>query len=293
MRIIVVRDSDIAEQLTAELRKRLPNASISVNAELQHFQEVDVVVARAPTKVLLRKVSMRLLIILGHGLDGVPSEETGTAKVIRAIDPSTSLLVSQYVAHEVIGYYRRFHDYRLQQQEARWNRLPISSIENFRVGVLGLGKLGQASALCLTALGFTVQAWSRNLHMLPGIVTYSGLDNLYSFLKGCSVLICLLPLTSETQRILNLATLQQLPYGAYLINLGRGELVCESGILTALDTGLLSHVSMDVFAQEPLPPNHPFWCHPKITITPHVAGQMFASAKADAICQILNKHTFY
>ena len=145
-------------------------------------------------------------------------------------------------------------------------------IKDTRVGILGLGTLGQAVAADMLKLGFRVQGWARSSKEIPGIAVYSGKKQLNTFLEKTSILVCLLPLTVETEGILNKALFLQLPKGAYIINVARGGHLNVQDLIQALDTKHLSGASLDVFHSEPLPQDHNLWQHPKVHITPHVAS---------------------
>jgi glyoxylate/hydroxypyruvate reductase A len=137
---------------------------------------------------------------------------------------------------------------------------------------MGLGAMGGEAARHLLAVGFAVASWTRSARAMPGIESYHGAEGLAPFLARTEILVCLLPLTPETRGILNKDLFRRLPRGAYLINAGRGGHQVEADILAALDDGPLAGVTLDVFATEPLPPESPFWLHPKVTVTPHNAS---------------------
>ena len=153
-----------------------------------------------------------------------------------------------------------------------WHPHPALRTAQQHVGVLGLGALGGAVAHHLAAAGFQVSGWSRTAKDIPGVNCYYGPDGLNDLLPQVSILICLLPLTAMTSGILNAGLFAALPRGAFLINVGRGSHLVEDDLLTALQKGHLAEATLDVFQQEPLPVDHPFWYVPSITITPHVAS---------------------
>jgi len=142
-----------------------------------------------------------------------------------------------------------------------------------RVGFLGLGELGAAAARTLAGRNFAVAGWSRRPKGLAGIATFAGADGLRPFLARTDILVCLLPLTTETRGIVNADTLSALPRGATLINLARGGHVVDDDLLAALDNGQLGRAVLDVFNTEPLPSDHPYWTHPRVVITPHMAAE--------------------
>jgi glyoxylate/hydroxypyruvate reductase A len=156
-----------------------------------------------------------------------------------------------------------------------------------RVGILGLGELGSYVAGRLAGLGFTVQGWSRSAKSFEGITSYCGGEGLAAFLAAIDILVCLLPLTAATKDILNNRLFRQLPNGAYIINVARGDHLVEKDLLAAIDGGHLSGALLDVFRTEPLPQEHPFWRHPRITVTPHISS---ITHPESAVLQILENY---
>jgi glyoxylate/hydroxypyruvate reductase A len=180
--------------------------------------------------------------------------------------------MSEYVALQVLRLHRQDLDYRAQQQAGVWRELEQKNAAERRVGVLGSGVLGQDAARKLVGLGFEVALWGRTGKTLDGLSSYAGRASLPELLGRSEILVCLLPLTAETQGILNADAFAQLPKGAALVNVGRGGHLVEADLLAALGAGRLSAAVLDVFRDEPLPAGHPFWRHPRIVVTPHVAA---------------------
>lgn len=168
---------------------------------------------------------------------------------------------------------RRYDELKQQQRDQRW----VKDADNKqrmerRIGVLGLGRLGGDAACVLRRLGFEVNGWTRRPKTLEGIRTYSGPGGLKEFLGVSDVVICLLPLTPDTENILCRKNFDFMPDGGYVINVGRGSHLVEQDLLFALESGKLGGACLDVFREEPLPPAHPFWTHPKITVTSHISS---------------------
>jgi glyoxylate/hydroxypyruvate reductase A len=180
--------------------------------------------------------------------------------------------MTEYVVFHVLRYHRRTPELERQQSEARWEQLHHALPWERRVGLLGLGVLGTDAADKLKALRFDVAGWSRTPRNLPGVTCFHGASGLAEFLARTEILVCLLPLTPETRGIINARTLATLPRGACIINAARGGHVVPVDLLAALDSGHVAYATLDVFDEEPLPPSHPFWRHPRITVTPHVAS---------------------
>ncbi len=227
-----------------------------------------------PPEDLYRYPNLRLLISMGAGVDHLfrpPGPPPGVA-VVRLVDRLLTTAMSEYVLLAVLRHHRQDAGYRALQAARVWEELPAPDTEVTRIGIMGLGTLGGDAARKLRALGFRVAGWSRTPKALDGIETFSGPEALFPFLARTDILVCLLPLTPATQGLINARTLAALPRGAYLINAARGGHVVEEDLLAALDAGQISGAALDVFRTEPLPPDHPFWTHPKVIVTPHVAS---------------------
>jgi glyoxylate/hydroxypyruvate reductase A len=161
--------------------------------------------------------------------------------------------------------------YQAAQAREAWLRQPILRPEQRRIGFLGFGLMAKAPALVLRSLGFPVAAWVRNPRPQAEVPIFHGTGQLDAFLRQTDILVCLLPLTRETEGILGARTFGLLPRGAMLVNLGRGRHVVEAELIAALDSGQLAHAALDALYPEPLPPGNPLWRHPKVTVMPHVA----------------------
>ena len=180
--------------------------------------------------------------------------------------------MSEYVTMHVLRYHREVPALEQQQRDKVWHELIAPTAPSRKVGILGLGVLGQDCARVLHALKFDLASWSRTPKQVDGVQSFHGADGLDPFLARTEILVCLLPLTAETEGILNRDLFAKLPRGAALINAGRGGHQVEADILEALDNGQLSGATLDVFRTEPLPTDSPFWTHPKVTLTPHIAS---------------------
>jgi glyoxylate/hydroxypyruvate reductase len=224
--------------------------------------------------VMGRFPNLKALLSFGAGVDHI-LKAPGRPKhlpVIRLVDPAFQTGMAEYVVFNVLHFHRRFGDYEDQQRSGLWvehAQIPPSSR---KIGILGLGILGSACAASLVALGFDVSGWSRSAKSLPGVTSFHGSDGLKSLLAQSDILICLLPLTPETVDMLDRDAFAAMKRGSYLINAGRGRHVVEEDLLAALDSGQIAGAALDVFRTEPLAPNHPFWTHSKIRVTPHIAA---------------------
>lgn len=207
---------------------------------------------------------------LGAGVDHLVNDQQipSDIPITRIVDPHLTRDMTHYCVMGVMMYQRSMDKHKENQETSTWDRLPYS---NLKVGVLGLGELGGHCASTLATLGFEVSGFSRTPKEIEGVKCYAG-DQMSEFLKPIDVLINLLPVTPQTESILDKNLFERLSDGTYLINVARGNHLVEDDLIEALDSGKLSGALLDVFRQEPLPSEHPFWKHPKIKITPHVAS---------------------
>ena len=210
--------------------------------------------------------------------------------VVRMVEPGIVQGMVEYVTLAVLSLHRDWHTYRQQQQEGRWQTHRVYPASSRRVGVLGLGVLGRAVLERLGSFGFPCAGWSRSPQTIDGVECHAGPDGLQAFLERTDILICLLPLTDSTCGILCQSLFDQLPRGACLVNVGRGAHLVQDDLLKALEAGQLSRAVLDVCEPEPLPPGHPFWTHPQVALTPHIASMTQPETAADAVLDNLRRH---
>ncbi|WP_187424848.1 2-hydroxyacid dehydrogenase [Marinomonas sp. IMCC 4694] len=195
-----------------------------------------------------------------------------TFSIVRLVDPQLADTMSEAVLAWTLFLHRDMPAYAKQQANYRWEQRPMVQAKERRIGVLGLGELGKVSALRLAHNGFSVAGWSRNEKHIAGITCFDGHEGLVSLLRQSDILVCLLPLTSETKGLLSRESLAYLPAGAGLINFARGLIIDDNALLEKLDQGVVSHAVLDVFMQEPLPKNHQYWQHHAVTVLPHISA---------------------
>jgi len=227
-----------------------------------------------PTGLMASLPNLKLIQSLGMGVDHIfnDAELPTDVPVARIVDPDLVQRMSEYCVHSVLHYHRDADRYDADQRETRWRPAPYPAANARRVGVMGMGEIGADTATKLRALDFNVAGWSRSLKDVPGVSSFHGDDGFRHFMQRSEYIVCLLPLTTETEGILNAKTFNLMPDGGGIINAARGGHVVDDDLISALDSGKLSFAKLDVFRQEPLPAEHPFWRHPKIRITPHNAG---------------------
>jgi len=237
--------------------------------------EIDFALVWAPKRGDLRRYeNLRAIFSLGAGVDHVLRDPDLPSEVplVRLVDPVLTRRMTDYVAHWVMHYHRDFHRFASQQRQAEWREWPTRDRDTRAVGILGLGELGGAAARALARAGFRVAGWSRSAKKIEGVESFVGASALHPFLARTEILVCLLPLTANTEGIIDAHALSALPEGAVVINAARGGHLVEDDLLQALDSGHISGATLDVFRIEPLPGDHPFWHHPAVTITLHVAA---------------------
>ena len=266
---------DPAEEFGAVLTRELPGTEFRIWPDIGDPAEIEAaVVWRPPPGVLASLPNLQLICALGAGVDALLGDETLPAvPLVRLVDDHLTASMSEYVILQVMRFHRLDHDYLAQQRAGVWKILPPLAAADRKVGILGMGVLGTAAAQKLHHIGFDVAGWSRSPRRIDGITTFHGPEGLDALLERSEILVCLLPLTPETQDVLNASLFRKLPKGAALINCGRGMHLVEEDLIPALDSGQLSGAALDVFRVEPLPSGHPFWSHPKIFVSPHVASQ--------------------
>lgn len=232
----------------------------------------------APQGLFARFAYLKVIFSLGAGVDHLVADpQLPDVPVVRIVDADLTMRMTEYVVLHVLMHHRRQRLYDAQQREGVWREHEQAPANEVMVGVMGLGVLGRAAASALCRLGFRVAGWSRTPKTLTDIATFHGDGGLDAFLRRTEILVCLLPATSSTRGMLDLALLRRLRRdgaagGAYLINAGRGALQVDADILAALDEGSLAGATLDVFPAEPLPARSPFWTHPNVTVTPHNAA---------------------
>lgn len=221
---------------------------------------------------------------LWAGVEKVVPNPTLTQPLARMVDPSLTQGMVEYVTGHVLRYHLGM-DAHIHATPGAWVPVEPPLAQDRPVGILGMGALGQACARALMGLGFDVAAWARSPRDGLGLPVHHGPDGLSALLARSQILVTLLPLTPETENLLNAARLATLPRGAFLINPGRGPLIDDAALLDALDRGQIAHATLDVFRTEPLPADHPFWTHPRVTVTPHIAATTRASTAATVIAE--------
>ncbi len=226
----------------------------------------------------------KAVLSLWAGVERIESSPGLTQPLCRMVDGGLKQGMREWVAGHVLRHHLGM-DADILNPEHRWQPRAVPLAGDRRVGILGTGELGQACARTLHDIGFDVAGWSRRPKTLDGIAHFDGGDGLETILKRSDILVLLLPQTLQTRHIINADTLALMPRGAVIINPGRGPLIDDTALLDALNRGDLGHATLDVFEQEPLPQAHPFWAHPRVTVTPHIASETRPASAAKVIAQ--------
>jgi glyoxylate/hydroxypyruvate reductase len=263
-----------------------PEASVS--AWTPGAPQADHAIVWAPPQQFIdEQPGLQTLFNIGAGVDALLQLRLPPSlKVVRLDDAGMSVQMAEFVCHAVIRHFREFDGYDADTQAGKWSYRKPRSRADFAVGVMGLGVLGERVAKALQVFEFPVNGYSRSAKDLPGIRCFNGAQGLPEFLSATRVLVNLMPLTPETENILNQVTLSQLQPGAYLVNVARGKHLVEEDLIDLIDSGHMAGATLDVFRTEPLPADHAFWQHPKITVTPHTSAR---TLREESIAQIVGK----
>ncbi|MDT0677095.1 2-hydroxyacid dehydrogenase [Autumnicola musiva] len=257
------------------LKNQHPGLDIYVYPEDHNKEEVEFALAwNHPRGLFKNYPNLKVVASMGAGVDHITSDKElpEHVKITKVVDDQLTTDMSDFVLSLVMDHTRRLSIYKDQKKEKSWNRTPYKRPRNVTVGIMGVGVLGSAVGEKLSANGFNVLGWAKSEKDKQDMNTYCGQEGLEEFLSKSNVLVCLLPLTSKTENILNADVFEKLPKGAYVINVARGEHLVEQDLLEMIGSGHLSGAALDVFREEPLPENHPFWENSEILITPHIAS---------------------
>ena len=271
------------------LRAALPDATLELWQPGAAVADYAVVWA-PPQQFLDEQTGLKALFNIGAGVDALlrlrlPPQ----TRVVRLDDAGMSVQMAEYVCHAVIRHFREFDGYQADVALGKWSYRKPRRRQDFPIGVMGLGVLGQRVSRALAQFDFPVRGWSRSAKSIAGVQCFSGdasSNGFNDFLAATRILVCLLPLTPETENIMRHDTLARLQPGGYVINVARGSHLVDEDLIALLDSGQLAGATLDVFRTEPLPAAHPFWQHPKITVTPHTSAR---TLRDESIAQIAGK----
>ncbi|EUB74176.1 Glyoxylate reductase (NADP(+)) [Pseudomonas sp. GM41(2012)] len=246
---------------------------------------------QAPDDLETLLPNLQVLFALSAGVDQLDLDRLPTTlPVVRLLDPSITRGMCEYATFAVLSLHRDMLRYRQQQMARCWQAHLLQPAAKRRVGVMGLGTQAQQILATLQTFGFALSGWARSEHRIAGVDCFAGDEQLPAFLGQCDIVLCVLPLTEQTKGILNRQLFQHLPKGAALVNMGRGGHLIEEDLLEALASGQLSAAVLDVLEQEPAAPDHPFWHHPQILLTPHIAAMTQPESAFSVLLENIRRH---
>lgn len=286
MRVTVCCSNTKIEPWLEGLRAALPGATVEA------WQAGDPVADHAvvwapPQQFLDEQAGVKGIFNIGAGVDALMKLRLpASARVVRLDDAGMSVQMAEFVCHAVIRHFREFDGYEGDVAQGKWSYRKPRSRAEFPVGVMGLGVLGTRVAHTLGRFDFPVLGWSRSAKTIEGVECFAGAAQFDAFLVRTRILVCLLPLTPDTEGVMNRANLAKLQPGGYVINVARGAHLVDDDLIALLDNGHLAGAALDVFRTEPLPAGHAFWRHPKITVTPHTSAR---TLREESVAQIAGK----
>ncbi len=275
------------------IQSRLPELKVVLLDE-DDYDPLDVhyaIVWNPPMGMFDRFPNLKCVASVGAGVSHILKDPGYPAQIpiIRCVSEALRMRMAEYIVLHVLRFHKRLPEVEATHARKLWCQIISPLASDITVGILGMGNLGGYAAGRLKAMGYHVAGWSRRKKDMEHITSYAGNEQLHDFLSTVHILICMLPHTRETERILSKETLSKLPEGAYLINVGRGECLIETDLIELLDAGHLNGATLDVFNTEPLPADHPFWSHEKILVTCHSAGIIDPAIGGETIADNIKK----
>ena len=283
------RWTEYQKPLTEALTAALPGKSFVLDTDFS--PEVVDYIVYAPNSDLqdfTPYTRAKAVLNLWAGVENITGNETLKIPLTRMVDPGLTRGMVEWVTGHVLRYHLGL-DIDITRQDAEWQPRSQPLAQERSVAILGMGALGGAVAEALVGLGFDVSGWSRSEKSVEGVRCLHGDAGLTEALIGAEIAVLLMPDTPATQNVLNAETLAQMPKGSFIINPGRGPLIDDDALLAALDSGQIAHATLDVFRVEPLPADHAYWAHPKVTVTPHIAAATRASTASQAVAENIRR----
>ncbi|MEE8517042.1 MAG: glyoxylate/hydroxypyruvate reductase A [Alphaproteobacteria bacterium] len=292
MALIIKPGRDPAENWIKAINGKISDLEIRVWPDCGNLEDIEfALVSHIPHGELARFPNLRFVASTAAGVDELLADPdlSHDVPIIHGVNSERSDTMAQTVLLHVLRYHRHLQVYGEQQSRHEWKRYPLVPADERRVGIMGLGALGSVAAARLVQSGFDVAGWTRRPKTIDGVTNFHGADGLGPFLGRTGILVCMLPLTAETEDVINANTLAALPKGAFVINCARGAHLVDEDLIAALDSGHIAGATLDVFRTEPLAPDHPFWDHPRITITPHTSSQGRAAFGVDVLVENMRR----
>ena len=288
MSVLIIFENKEVKPWVDLLKVKLPHTSIEVYPNVKDNSTVDFAICWKPKSGILSQFpNLKVIQSVGASVDHITNSQaiSNSTIVTRIVDESLSNDMWEFLLTVVLANLKNSKTYLEQQNRRDWKQQQYQSINETTISILGLGQIGSYVAKKFAQVGFNVKGWSQSEKNIKNVDSFNGKNGFNKCLMGSDFLINLLPLTEATKKILNKTTLQKLPSSGFLINVGRGESLVDEDLIELLNTCKLSGAFLDVFRIEPLPKNHPFWIHPKIQITPHIASITRVESATDQIVE--------
>jgi len=292
MALLFYSQFDSPDQWRTHLAAAMPELAFRVWPDVGDPNDIEAALVWKPPAGELRKFpQLKLIVNLGAGVDSIVKDTTlpSGVPITRLADPEMGRMMSQFILAAVLRHHREFVSFARAQRERRWHYIHPHETAERTVGLMGLGQLGATAAAELARQGFQVRGWSRTEKQVPGVRCFHGQDGLAPFLNGCEILIVLLPLTAQTEGLVNASVFQQLPRGAKFISVGRGRVIDEVALVAALQSGQIAEATLDVFQVEPLPEDSPLWQMEQVLITPHLASVAIPRTAAAQVAENIQR----
>jgi len=275
VKLLFISSTDRVEPWRAAFNELAPEIEFVPWPDVPDPESIEyAAVWKYPPGALKAFPNLKFVSSLGAGIDHLLGDPEFPAHIpfVRLVDTTLTSGMVEYALWATLRYHRQMVEYEAFQRAREWNQLTPPPTSSRRVGIAGIGQIGAAVARAMAGLGFDVAGWSRNPHTVPGVGVFAGETGWEPFLARTDILICVLPLTANTYGILDARAFGAMPKGSYVVNIARGGHVVDADLIAALDCGQLAHATLDVTTPEPLPAEHPFWTHKRITVTPHIAS---------------------
>ncbi len=284
--ILMASNQDPVDLWREGLAKEMPELDFRAYPDVGDPAEIDYALVYWPPHGLIASLpNVKAVLSIAAGCDHILADPQlpDHLPIVRMVDDYLAAMMAEYAVYGVLHFHRDMHYYRREQLADRWSRAWPLYTPDTAVGILGLGAIGSDCARKLGVMGFQVHGWSREQKNMPGVTCHSGANGLLAMAGQCRYLVCVLPLTARTEGIINAELIAAMPEGGYIINIARGGHQVDGDLLAALDSGQLGGIFLDVFNEEPLPADHPYWQHDKVWMTPHVAGELVPRSCAKSV----------
>ena len=292
MRVVLKIGGKRALWRKTHMSSLLPEFKFYLVNEPYNLEEIEYAIVWKPERGWLKMhPNLKCIISLGSGIDHItcdPELPKGIP-IIRTTSEDMNIRMREYVTLHVLRHHRKLSKTEAAQKSQNWDQIIEPPANQRHIGIMGLGNLGEDCARTLASIGFQVSGWSKSKKEIKGVNCFWGNHQRDVFVKKSEILICMLPLTKKTEGILNSSLFSLLPKAASIINVARGEHLVEKDLLSALESGQLESATLDVFSEEPLRKNHPFWDHPKVLVTPHIASLIDPVSGGKSIAANLKK----